>query len=86
VEYLKHPPTKNELASIIKKLGYSSPLQLVRTKEGLYKELDVDSFKEDSQKLLKTMVANPKLIERPILVSGNKAAVGRPPESVLEII
>ena len=86
MEYLKNPPSENELKSILDKLGYSSPLQLIRTNEALYTELNVDSFKNDVEKLLKTMVENPKLIERPILVTEDKAAIGRPPESVLEII
>ena len=86
VEYLKNPPSESEISSILVKLGYSNPLQLIRTKEDLYKELGVDSFKDDSSKLIKTMTENPKLIERPILVTDQKAAVGRPPESVLEIL
>ena len=86
VEYLKEPPTNSELSNICKALGMEAK-QLVRNKEDLFKELNLslDSDMSDDE-WINTMAQNPKLIERPILVNGNKAAIGRPPENVLEII
>ena len=86
VEYLNTPPSKEELKEVLKKLGYNSPHDLIRTKEDLYKELDVASNKDNAEKLIEIMIANPKLIERPVFVTDDSAAVGRPPESVLDIL
>ena len=86
VKYLEDTPSIDELKSIVEKLGFSSAHQLFRTKETLYKELDVASSKGDETKLIEILNSNPKLIERPILVTDEKAAIGRPPESVLDII
>ena len=84
VEYLATPPSEDELRAVLKKLGLK-PRQLMRTKEAVYKELGLDAV-DDDDALIKAMVDNPKLIERPVVLSGNKAALGRPPESVLEIL
>jgi arsenate reductase (glutaredoxin) len=86
IEYLKTPPSANELKEIVNKLGFNTPHDLIRTKESLYKDLDVSSSKDDTEELIKLMIENPKLIERPIFVTDNKAAIGRPPESVLELV
>ena len=86
IEYLNSPPTAEEIESILAKLNFNSPHDLIRTKESLYKELGISSFKDDRVKLLNTMVENPQLIERPIFITGKKAAIGRPPESVLELL
>lgn len=85
IEYLKTPPDKATLKSILKKLGLSAR-ELMRRKESVYKEnhLDDDSLTEDQ--LIDAMIANPVLIERPVVLAGNKAAIGRPPENVLEIL
>lgn len=85
VKYLETPPTAEQLQNIIKLLGFDSARQLMRTNEELYKTL---KLKEQSNEalLLQAMVENPKLIERPIVLANGKAAIGRPPESVLAII
>jgi arsenate reductase len=89
VEYLKTPPDAKTLKDILKLLGLE-PRQLMRTKEPEYKELGLDDASLSREQLIAAMVANPKLIERPIVISGNgnkrKAAIGRPPESVLDIL
>lgn len=84
IEYLKEPPSADELRAILKKLKMS-PRDLMRKGETAYKELGLDDAKFDDEKLIRAMVENPILIERPIVVSGGKAKIGRPPESVLEI-
>ena len=84
VEYLKTPPSAAELKAILHKLGLS-PMQLMRKGEAEFKE-HVKDKKLDDAALIDMMVANPILIERPIVIQGEKAAIGRPPESVLEIL
>ena len=61
-----------------------TPRELMRTKESVYKDLSLSDANDDQ--LLSAMIANPILIERPIVVAGAKAALGRPPEAVLEIV
>ena len=85
VDYLKTPPSSAELKAILKKLGLR-PRDLMRKGEPLYAELGLKDRDLDDDALIALMVANPILIERPIVVSGGKAAIGRPPESVLEIL
>jgi arsenate reductase len=85
VEYLKTPPSKEELAQILAMLGLE-PRQLMRSKEAEYKELGLDDLSLSRDQLLEAMVANPKLIERPIVINNGKAAIGRPPETVLDIL
>jgi len=85
IKYLETSPTKEELKNILKMLDMSSAQDLMRTKESIYKELNLkDESSEDV--LLEAMVANPKLIERPIVIKGNKAVIGRPIEKVLELL
>lgn len=85
VRYLETPPTAAELESLVKKLDIA-PRQLLRTGEDEYKQLNLaDAGLSDGQ-LIDAMVAHPRLIERPILIAGDRAAVGRPPEKVLEIL
>ena len=83
IKYLETPPSQAELSSLLNKLDIS-PRQLMRTKEAVYKELKKDE--SDDEVLLTSMVNNPKLIERPIVVKGEKAVLGRPPENALELI
>ena len=85
VHYLDEAPTKSTLKAIAKKLGLQSMREMMRRGEAAYKDLGLAS-EEDEDALLDAMVANPTLIERPIVVNGDKAAIGRPPESVLEIL
>ncbi|WP_417665038.1 arsenate reductase (glutaredoxin) [Pseudidiomarina sp.] len=85
VEYLKSPPSLTELQTLVKQLGCVSARELIRSKEEAYKALDLAN-ETDEAKLLQAMVDNPKLIERPIVVVGDQARLGRPPEAVLEII
>lgn len=83
VLYLESPPSVEDLKDILKALGMSAN-QLVRKKEAEYKSLDIDE--NDEEALLAAMHQFPKIIERPIVVNGQKAALGRPPEQVLEIL
>jgi arsenate reductase len=85
VEYLKAPPSAAELKSILKKLGLA-PRELMRRKEPPYAALKLDNPKLSDDALVKAMVDNPVLIERPIVVNGAKAALGRPPENALKIL
>ena len=85
VEYLKTPPDAKTLSSILDKLGIE-PRALMRQKEAPYKANKLDNDKLTRKQLIDAMVANPVLIERPIVLSGAKAAIGRPPEAVLDIL
>lgn len=85
VEYLETPPSVTELKRILHLLGMT-PRELVRTKEAVYAAAGLDDRSVDDDALLQAMVANPILIERPIVVAGNRAAIGRPPENVLSIL
>lgn len=82
--YMKEPPTQKELAELMKKLG-CQPIDMVRTKEKLYKENYADK-KLTKKEWLKILAENPILIERPILIKGDKAVIGRPVERVLELL
>ncbi|MBC7905596.1 MAG: arsenate reductase (glutaredoxin) [Rhodospirillaceae bacterium] len=83
VDYLKTPPSAVELTRILALLG-KGPRDILRKKEATEAGLDPAAL-SDAQ-LIDAMVANPAVIERPIVVAGDKAALGRPPESVLEIL
>jgi arsenate reductase len=85
VEYLKTPPSASELKALLKKLGLKAR-DLLRAGEPLYAELGLQDQDLDEEALIAAMAANPILIERPIVVNGNKAAIGRPPENVLAIL
>jgi len=86
VEYLKHPPSLENLKEVLQLLG-KPPLEWMRTKEALFTELGLskEDPKEDSD-WLQVIHENPILMERPIFVYKQKAAIGRPPEQVLELI
>lgn len=85
VRYLETPPTAAELKSLVKKLDIA-PRQLLRTGEDEYKQLNLADAGLSDDQLIDAMAAHPRLIERPILIAGDRAAVGRPPEKVLEIL
>lgn len=83
IDYLKTPPSPTELSRILALLG-KGPRDILRKKEAAEAGLDPTAL-SDAQ-LIEAMVANPAVIERPIVVTGDKAALGRPPESVLAIL
>ncbi len=86
IEYLKSPPSATKLEEVLKALG-KEPIEVIRTKEATFKDLGLKKTDERSrQEWIRLMVENPVLIERPIVVKGSKAALGRPPESVLAIL
>ncbi len=86
IEYLKTPPSKDELKAILKALDMS-PRDLMRKGEAEYKENNLADKSLSDEQLIEAMLQYPKLIERPIVVtSDNKFALGRPPESVLDIL
>ncbi len=84
VKYLDTPPTKEELKILLSQLGMNAR-ELMRTKENVYKELGLKDV-EDEDKLIDAMVANPKLIERPIIIKEGRAVIGRPIENVVELL
>ncbi|MCE9684652.1 MULTISPECIES: arsenate reductase (glutaredoxin) [Shewanella] len=85
IEYLKTPPTATELTEILAALQLS-PRELMRTKEDEYRALALDNPALSDAELIAAMQANPKLIERPIVLVNGKAALGRPPENVLTLL
>lgn len=85
IKYLEAPPSKKELAEIVKRLGIPAEA-LVRKKEPLFKELDLAGKTMTDQQWIATMVEHPKLIERPIVIHNGKAAIGRPAERIAEIL
>ena len=86
VRYLETPPDVATLKALLKQLGFSSARQLMRQKEAEYREAGLDNPDLTEEQLLAAMVAQPKLIERPIVVTHGQARLGRPPEQVLEIL
>ena len=85
IEYLKSPPSLEELDRILGLLGME-PRELMRPGEAIYKDLALADESLDRHSLLQAMVEHPILIERPIAVAGDRAALGRPPENVLDVI
>ena len=85
VEYLDTPPTVIELERILSLLAME-PRELMRCDEVEYQQLQLDNPALSRQQLLAAMQAHPRLIQRPIVINGNKATIGRPPEGVLSII
>lgn len=85
IEYLKDPPSVSELEEILKKLG-AEPEAIVRKKEAAFKDLGLDKGLPERKKLLSILHENPVLIERPIVVKGKKAVIGRPPENARELL
>lgn len=86
VEYLVNPPSVRELDHILDLLGMK-PEELMRKQEAPYRDLELLEERGQTRRaMIRAMVENPILIERPIVVVGDKAAIGRPPETVLEIL
>ena len=85
IEYLQQPPSKDELTRIVKLLGIS-PRQLLRTTEPEYKEAGLDNESIDDEQIIEAICKYPPLLQRPIVVKGNKAIIGRPPTRVLELV
>jgi arsenate reductase len=85
IEYLKTPPTAARLKAVLAMLGMS-PRELMRRKEADYKALGLGDDALSNDTLIAAMIEFPKLIERPVVVNGDQAAVGRPPEQVLAIL
>lgn len=83
-KYLETAPSRSEIEALLKKLGVSAR-ELMRTKEDLYKELEVVNI-EDENGLIDILVEHPKLIERPILIRGDRAVIGRPVEKVIAFL
>ena len=85
IHYLEKPPTVSVLSKIVDYLQMK-PRDLLRKGEEEYKSFNLKDMSLNDSTILKIMSENPKLIERPIVLSGNKAIIGRPPENVLELI
>ena len=86
IDYLVNPPTVQQLDSLCSAMG-KTPLELMRVTEPLFTELGLSKEDRRSRReWLEIMVKNPKLIERPIVVCDGKVALGRPPETVLDIL
>jgi arsenate reductase len=84
VEYLKNPLTKEELSEVLSKLDISA-MDLVRKNEKEWKE-NFKGREMSEEEVVAAMVAHPKLIERPIVISGDRAVVGRPPENISKLL
>jgi arsenate reductase len=84
VEYLKAAPTVSELRVLMGQLGITDPRHMMRTGEGLYRELGLTQ--QDGDELLQAIAAHPVLLERPIVVRDGRAVIARPPERLLELL
>ena len=85
VLYLENPPTADELDEILEKLGLE-PAGLMREGEEVYRDLGLGGRELSRQEAIDLMVAHPKLIQRPIVIAGERAVLGRPPENVNELL
>ena len=84
VEYLKQPLERAELQGLVKALGFTSAREMMRHKEEVYQSSELDQVDEEA--LLAAIIDHPVLLERPIVVKGGRAAIGRPPENVLGVL
>jgi arsenate reductase len=84
VRYLEQAPSRAQIEAVLAQLGTEDPRAIMRTGEAVYKELGLAGADRDA--LLDAMVAKPILIERPIVIRGERAVVGRPPEKVLDLL
>ena len=85
IEYLKNPPDRRRLKHLLGLLGME-PRELMRRKEKEYRELGLDDKNLSREALIAAMVEHPRLMERPVVVAGDRAALGRPPERVLDVL
>ena len=85
IDYLNNPPTVDELQSLAINMGLKAR-EFIRVKEALFKELDLQPHLDDDTFMFQKMSENPKLIERPIAVKGDRAVLGRPPERIREFL
>ncbi|MES2819359.1 MAG: arsenate reductase (glutaredoxin) [Pseudomonadota bacterium] len=85
IRYLDHPPSATELKALLAQLGLSAR-QLLRIGEEAYRTLNLADATLTEDQLIEAMASHPKLIERPILVVGERAVIGRPAERLLEIL
>ncbi len=86
VLYLDTPPDAAKIRQLLSQLGFSSARELMRQKEDLYRELKLSDPTLSETQLIAALVEHPKLIERPIVVNGERARIGRPPEQVLALL
>ena len=84
IRYLENAPSRADIEDVLAKLGTDDPRDIVRTKEPVYDELGLGGA--DRDRLLDAMAANPVLIQRPIVIHGDRAVVARPPERLLELL
>jgi arsenate reductase (glutaredoxin) len=84
VRYLEQTPSRADIEALLTLLGTDDPRAIMRTGEAVYSELGLAGAARDA--LLEAMVANPILIERPIVIRGDRAVVARPPENVLDLL
>ncbi len=85
IPYLETPPGRRKIERILDLLGME-PRDLMRKKEEAYRSLEVEGKQRSREELIQLMVKNPILIERPIVVHGDRVAIGRPPENVLKVV
>ena len=85
VDYLNNPPSVDELQSLANKMGVKAR-DFIRTQEAVFRELDLKPHLDDDTFMFQKMSENPKLIERPIVVKGERAVLGRPPEKVEDLL
>jgi len=85
VPYLEEPPSAARLDEVLRLLGVE-PRELMRKKEAPYRDLHLDDERRTRKELIQAMVEHPILIERPLVIAGKRAALGRPPERVLQIL
>ena len=85
VDYINTPPSADELQSLADKMGVNAR-DFIRTKEAVFKELNLQPHLDDDRFMFQKMSENPKLIERPIVVKGSRAVLGRPPEKVNDFL
>lgn len=84
VHYMEDPLTEEDLTLLMTKLGISDPREMMRTKESVYSDIGCDELQGED--LIRAMVQNRILLERPILVHGDRAVIGRPPENVNQLL